>query len=204
MAEPNMGTGNGFNELYLTQADGSLVKVPEAAGLQKYPTMRTRFVKVLTSADGSKLVFIATLGVPREDGKPNQHRMFCLITVLDDFYFEEVDGPWIQHTVSGCLHVADVNGDGLDDIIVCNTRQDASMVFIMQSDSNWTQLDLGTSSHQHLRNWLSVRVADVTYDGVPDLLVSKASSLASIATKSTIKIRTWKAFEQEQTKLELY
>ena len=42
---------------------------------------------------------------------------------------------------------------------------------IQQSDSNWTQLDLAPPPYKHLSDWRSVRVADVTYDGVPDLLV---------------------------------
>jgi len=69
------GTGDGFNELYLTNpADGSVSEVLEPHGLQKYTTMRNRLMVTLKGADNSTMVLSATRGVPRDDGLPNQHR----------------------------------------------------------------------------------------------------------------------------------
>lgn len=117
----NSGRGNGFNELYLTQAEdsalgakGSLVKILEGHGLHLFPTMRNRFAASLKAADGSTLVILATRGQPRDDGEPNQHRMFRLQHQGPlGYFFEHVPGPWIQYTKASCLHIVDVNNDGL-------------------------------------------------------------------------------------------
>ena len=91
----NKGQGVGFNELYLTQRSGKLEKVL-SHGLQKYPTMRTRLAaKLRRKADGSTLIFISTTEGPRDDGKPNQHRMFRLLKSHKPPYFVEVPGPWV-------------------------------------------------------------------------------------------------------------
>jgi hypothetical protein len=92
------GKGEGFNELYITQPDGSLLKIqvrmnlgrpgswPRAFaltdlssttsqsghGLQKYPTMRNRRAVTLRDGSGAEsLVLFTTLGTPRSDGRPD-------------------------------------------------------------------------------------------------------------------------------------
>jgi hypothetical protein len=47
----NVGRGVSYNKLYITEKDGSLIKVPKH-GLQKYPTMRTRVMAKLNGAKG--------------------------------------------------------------------------------------------------------------------------------------------------------
>ena len=138
-------SGLGYNEVYLTQAfdnelgpKGSLVKVTEDHGLQKFPSMRNRMMETLQGADGSSLVLLATRGEPRADGQPNQHRMFRLLTQQTDrplgFYFEHVRGPWMRYTKVECLQIVDVNQDGLDDIVMCNMYTRAFM-FLQNPDS---------------------------------------------------------------------
>lgn len=70
------GTGDGFNEVYLTNPlDGSVSEVLDPHGLQKYTTMRNRLMVTLKrDADGSTLVLLATRGKPRTDGLSNEHR----------------------------------------------------------------------------------------------------------------------------------
>lgn len=104
------GTEFGYSEVYLTNAtDGSLVKATRGHGLDKFPTMRNRFMKTLKGADGSDLVFLATKGTRRDDGLPNNHRMFRLVHPTNEtFHFEEVlPRPWSRYTEASCLQIVD-------------------------------------------------------------------------------------------------
>lgn len=170
----NKGTGHGFNELYLTQEDGSLVKLLHGGGLQKYTTMRTRLVVTLDDPNGEKLMFIGVLGKPRTDGKPNSHRMFKNIWKKGDDvsgpYFEEVEGPWTVETRAECVFPTDINHDGLDDLILCNDLNEVASFFIQHENGTWSSIDL--APNRLLRKWQNLRVADVTGDGIPDLLVA--------------------------------
>lgn len=91
----NSGRGFGYNELYLTQSDGSLQKV-ERHGLQKHPGMRGRYTTVLNG----KYVVLANKGVPRQDKYSNRHAIFKAIGAPP--YFREVVGPWRVHTNATC------------------------------------------------------------------------------------------------------
>jgi len=84
------GTGRGYNELYLTNKDGTIRKV-RTHGLQKYPSLRTRLAAKLKRASGADLIFI---GTQQESvyGRTNSHRMFRAIPHPP--YFKEVRGPW--------------------------------------------------------------------------------------------------------------
>jgi len=171
----NRGTGDGFNEVYLTQtqdnggvAKNSLVKILEGHGLHRFPTMRNRLMVNLKGADGSPLVFLATRGQKREDGKPNQHRMFRLEERgPHGFFFNHVFGPWVRYTIASCLHAVDVNQDGLDDILICNKNKPA-FIFLQQPDNSWSRLQM---VGQRAKDWRNARVADVDGDGVNDLIV---------------------------------
>lgn len=173
----NKGKGEGFNELYLGMSHSSntdrLQKVGRGRGLQKYPATRTRFVKTLKSADGSDLVFIAARGAHRSDKELNVHQMYRNVVPTrqsqkHSFYYKEVKGPWREHTRASCLITQDINGDGLDDILICNQRTN-SLVFYQNADATWTTLP--TSHHDITRYWRSARVADFTGDGIMDLAV---------------------------------
>lgn len=88
----NKGTGYGYNELYLTQDDGTLKKIPSGHGLQEYNTMRNRLSTTLKGLDGVEYVFFATKGVARRDGRYNVHRMFQNVYESEEImpYFKEV------------------------------------------------------------------------------------------------------------------
>lgn len=137
--------------------------------------LRTRHVVSLERADGAKLVFIAARGAPRIDGKPNTHRMYRLVHGKEashftnhSFYFrEEPVHIWKRNTKASCLIKADFNNDGLDDILICNevTR---SAIFIQHADHSWSTLP---TPGPNTKNWSNARVADVTGDGFPDIVV---------------------------------
>lgn len=166
----NKGKGKGFNELYITQEDGSLKKIIKGHGLHKYPGMRTRFIRSLEAADGGKLIFIANRGIPREDGESNAHRMFRVAPMRDGIpFFEEVasKGPWTREFKASFVFIGDINNDNIDDIIV-GDEDGPPWFFVQHSDLSWESF-----RPDNLREniWNNVRVADVTKDGNVDLLV---------------------------------
>jgi FG-GAP-like repeat len=175
----NKGSGIGYTELYLgTMEDGNsttnrVKKVAHGRGLQKHPTTRTRFVRALRSADGSDLIFIAARGATRVDGQENVHRMYRNVAPANasrsqhNFYYEEVPGPWRRNSQASCLITQDFNGDGLDDIILCNQRSRA-LIYLQNPDSSWTAIPTKGKTTKY---WRSARLADFTGDGILDLVV---------------------------------
>uniref|UniRef100_A0A7S3QGS3 ASPIC/UnbV domain-containing protein n=1 Tax=Chaetoceros debilis TaxID=122233 RepID=A0A7S3QGS3_9STRA len=171
------GRSQGFNEVYITQKEenslgsrGSLVKIDDGRGLQKFKSMRNRFIKPLKGNDGSQLLFLATKGT--NFGSKNQHRMFRLVP--DDgpygFHFDHVSGPWIRFTKASCLQTVDFNSDGVDDIIMCNEDGHPAFVFLQGhdgSDKPWTRMGLGRLS----KKWTNVRLYDIDGDEINDLIV---------------------------------
>lgn len=166
----NSGRGAGYNELYLTNPDGSLRKV-RTHGLQKYNGMRGRYTSTISGKNGTQFIFIATKGVVRRDGKANEHRMFRKTGVAPDYFVEEF-GDWIRHTNASFVKSVDINRDGIDDVLVGN-RADFPLVYLQKSSSNgstyWENVLWNKSKRQ--KNWRSVRIADFTGDGITDLLV---------------------------------
>ncbi|HEY7775918.1 MAG TPA: VCBS repeat-containing protein, partial [Kineobactrum sp.] len=169
------GTGQGFNEVYVTEPDGSLRKIEQDHGLQKYPGMRTRYAVALDAADGGQLLFISTQGAPRDDGQPNAHRLFRLGAISEDDvtrpYFHEVDpnGPWVLEFRVSFVTAADINHDGITDLIV-GDMDGPTRFFLQSEDMRWQSIDLGDIDGLHSK-WANVRVADVTGDGIKDLIV---------------------------------
>jgi FG-GAP-like repeat len=177
------GRGSGYNELFMTNpAGGSIVqllsksdpnKVMSPSGLQKYPTMRNRVSAVLRNKEGEKkYVFMGTLGVPRKDGKPNQHRMFKnVFTAPNKFpYFVEVPGPWIRLFVAPCSVSGDFTGDGRDDLVVCNGSGPALLVRQGNAPDSFVQVPV-PPSNPYVVQWHNARLADITGDGRKDLVV---------------------------------
>lgn len=181
------GEGQGYNELYLTQEDGSLQKV-KYHGLQKYNTVRTRFVETLHNrVDEGNIthVFVSAFGSGRHDGNVNWHTMHRLIE--GEPYFEEVLGPWNKHAKARQLSVVDWNQDGRDDIIVMHNRN-WTMFFEQEEGGTFREIVYPRS---YMNNRIrSARVADVDLDGIPDLIVTTArfKNMAKEWQPPTLKI----------------
>ena len=181
------GQGEGENELYITQSNGSLRKVQRADhGLSRFPSMRSRHIAPLRAADGAQLVLVSTQGEPRDDGLPNQHRMFRLQPPQAgrEPLFTQEPGPWEMHfDPNGCMHIADLDGNGVDDLLMCDTGKargssGTAKIFTQGGDGSWTSWTSPTTQLCSLKNsdytcnWRSATVADVTGDGVLDVVVT--------------------------------
>lgn len=168
----NKGKGVGYNELYLTRIDGSLRKVPHH-GLQKFPTMSTRWMTALTGPYGPKqFLFIATTGKKRADGRTNNHRMFEHFSNRPP-YFREVRGPWINgYFEVNAIYAADFDGDGLDDLFVLT--KDGAVRIYRQLPTGFKLIKIRPNmapNRATLLNWMGVRLADFNSDGREDLVV---------------------------------
>ena len=170
------GIGFGYTELHLTQPDGSLQfdsQQMNVHGLQKYPTMRSRLARKLTAADDAPLFLNTVGGGPREDGRENHNRMFKRVPQdVGEFYFEEVDGPWITYTSPACAEVVDLNQDGIDDLILCHRGTTPSQGMLQDSNGNWT--DIGWDGSL-FKGWNRAKLADINNDGIPDLVTTSTA-----------------------------
>ena len=133
--------------------------------------MRHRIMTTLQSSDNSTLLAMATKGDRRADGKPNNHRIFKVVySDGGTFQFQELPRPrvWAKHTTATCLVTADVNRDGLDDLILCSKKVYAD-IFLQQADGGFVAVDL--THEPRTMDWRDVRAADVNGDGLVDLIV---------------------------------
>lgn len=190
------GKGTGYNELYITEPDGTLTKVLGEHGLHKYPTLRVRFVEAMSDPYGDPLVFFATHGIRRADNATNTHKIFKR-TLRDDwsnettnYIFEDLEeigttsSPLTRYTDATCVLVADFNGDGIDDLLVGN-RGSRSLLFIQTADGYWKKSPIkGWRS----KNWRSAKVGDITGDGILDLIVSDWGGRSASSSNATIRI----------------
>lgn len=161
------GTGAGYNQFHITDPKTGILgkKLEGPNDLQKYPSMRTRYFIKVKAADGGELVMITTIHGKREDGKPNQHRMF---RQNRPYQFDEVKGPWIQHTTYDCVVAGDLNGDGIEDVVVCD-RDKNGWLYIQRKNLSWRGIDLKFLGNKEI-GWRDARIADVTGDGIADLI----------------------------------
>lgn len=179
----NRGRGVGFNELYLTRKDGSLFKIFQH-GLQRYKGSRTRETTVLKGHNGTEYVFISASYGPRPDGKANLHTMFRkngrgFSAPKQRRFFDHVIGPWetSRYTNASCAIAADINGDGREDLILCNERVPASIY--LQKRNGWAKKSIPGFPKRGMNNWRAAVVADFTGDKIPDLAVTYHSEINS-------------------------
>lgn len=173
----NRHKDKGWTELYLTQKNGTVVKVKDH-GLHQYPTMSTRYTALLRRAgDGGNrtLLFVSTTGQRRPDGKTNEHRMFRL-TSEPPMYFVEHPGPWVKHfQITAHPLVGDFDGNGHDDLLTWTKAGVMPHMYLQGDDGqfNEVQLDANRKKMETLRYWRGVRWGNLTGNKRKDLVVTR-------------------------------
>jgi len=187
------GKGLSHQELYLTEppqtesdtergdhggGPSSLVKVKSKYGLSKYNTLSTRVATKLRHVNGNDLIFVGNNGRPRRDHRSNAHRMFEVLESGEMPYFRELRGPWTKQYPAECAVTADINNDGLDDLIVCRKQAGASMYVQNGKTGMFSQVKMP----KIFRKWRNVRVGFVTGNALPDLVVAEEGNAAAAAS----------------------
>lgn len=84
-------------------------------------------------------------------------------------YFREVKGPWIRRSfVASDPQVADINGDGTDDLLVCNFNQ-KPLMYVQNKVGVFSEVNLPTSNL--VNNWRDARIGFIRKAKNPDLVV---------------------------------
>lgn len=148
-------------------------------GLQKYPTLSARALALIRHGKtGANLIFVgvARAEKPRRDGKENTNKMFMHLRTGKPPYFREFPGPWTKppYYSAEAVTVADINGDGLDDFIVCasfnsqkrrfiekNPDQKAGQARMYVQQSKGTFLEVKIPFNDFVGTWRDVRVAHI-------------------------------------------
>lgn len=169
----NKGEGVGYNELYITQPNGTLKKVLRH-GLQRFIGTRTRLTTVLKGRGGRRYVFISASHGPRKDGKRNLNTMFRKTPQIRDpqrkRFFRVVPGPWASHHKNpSCAIAADINRDGRDDLILCN-KGDTAQIYVQTATDEFLP-NSAVGFPRFNKNWRNARVGDLDGDGFEDLVV---------------------------------
>jgi hypothetical protein len=101
----------------------------------------------------------------KADRRPDEQNSTNIWTLLWD------DGsPNLRlFSKAGTLVAGDANGDGIDDVVLCNDSA-PSWIFVQNNDMPWRGLNLESLGDKG-SYWSNVRLADISGDGVADLIV---------------------------------
>jgi len=166
------GIGHGFPEIYLTQPDGTLYKERGMHGLQKITTISSRELTLVHSERyNSTMIFVASSGKPRNDNQTNTNQMFLhKKTKMPYFKPLKKGSPWRTHYYrSKGVITADYNRDGRDDIIQTHDELGA-VVYLQRRGGGFKMKPIPIDATGIVT---SIAIADVTGDGISDIIVSK-------------------------------
>jgi FG-GAP-like repeat len=86
-------------------------------------------------------------------------------------FFEEVYGPWRNyHLEATCAVAADFTKDGRDDLLICH-KGGPPMLAVQLANDAFQKVAI-TNRSGYAWSWRNARVADVTKDGIKDLIVT--------------------------------
>jgi FG-GAP-like repeat len=164
------GEGMGPKELWLQDADGVLQALVTHGAEDPYG--RSRIPLFLdANHDGWPDVYLTNQSTIRTDGQINHNHLF-LNQGGDPPHFAEADTVATGPRGWACAAKGDVNGDGWDDLVVCN-QEGPPHIFVNDQAGNFTEL--ATPAVSDVR-WRWARLADMNGDGRDDLVVITGST----------------------------
>lgn len=165
------GTGKGYNELWLQRLDGSFYKKANHGAYDMYGRGRIP-VAFDFNHDGHPDIYVTNDAGERPDGQPNFNHLFV----------NQGDATFVEATTLAtgargffCAVKGDINGDGWDDLAVCN-RDDVAHLYLNNRSGDFTEL----ASPALAARWRDAVLADMNSDGRDDLVLITTQNLVQI------------------------
>ncbi|MGM9486638.1 FG-GAP repeat domain-containing protein [Ideonella sp. YS5] len=156
------GTGEGPNEVWLQDQNGVFVLQTDHGAEDRYGSSRIP-VTLDFNHDGYPDIYLTNERRDRADGNLSINRLF--INQGDGAHFVEAATIATGEKGSACAVAGDVNGDGWDDLLVCDL-EGPPHVYLNDQAGNFTEA-YPAAVH---KKWRQVQLADMNGDGKLDLV----------------------------------
>ena len=155
------GQGEGFNELWLQDEAGVFHKSIDHGAADHYGRGRIP-VFFDFNHDGWPDVYVTNEATVRPDGQVNINHVF-----INQAGAGFVEVPTLATGNRGfqCASKGDVDGDGWDDLVVCNGKN-AAHVYVNDRAGDFTEL-----ASPAIGGWRDAKLVDMNHDGRQDLVV---------------------------------
>ncbi|MGM9488240.1 FG-GAP repeat domain-containing protein [Ideonella sp. YS5] len=159
----NQGTGKGYNELWIQAEGGTFYKMLDHGAEDPYGRGRLP-VFLDVNHDGYPDVYVTNEATDRTDGQPNINHLF-----INQAGAGFAEAPSLATGARGfaCAVKGDINHDGWDDLVVCNT-EGRSHLYINNRGGDFKRL---TATPSLDVTWRDAKLVDMDGDGWDDLVV---------------------------------
>lgn len=157
-----VGTAEKHNELWMQRADGTFVdRAGEYRVVDRWGRgRRTSFIDL--NGDPFPDLFVGN-NYPRQDGHPTPNRTYVNV---DGQRFRRIDLGLTRETGSFCVQVADVDGDGRDDLLACEKHR---LRLYLRRPGGFLDVSARFGIPERAASW--ARLADLDGDDALDLVV---------------------------------
>ncbi|WP_374568330.1 FG-GAP repeat domain-containing protein [Ideonella sp.] len=154
------GTGSGPNELWMQQVDGTFAKMAHNGAEDRYGSGR-RPIFFDFNHDGWPDIYLTN--EQHAGGNESINRVFVS---RKGQHFDEVQTIATGSLGWGCVAKGDINGDGWDDLLVCND-DGPSRLFLNNQTGDFKALMSPALVGKH---WIWAQLKDLNQDGKLDLI----------------------------------